>query len=189
MAMSSLHAILALTQSQQLLLFAGVLAIMMLLTISMRRRTQQRMQLPTTRARERLEELTAQRNVRDEMEQLLGELQDLSRKINAQIDTKFAKLETAIRDADERIAELRRLSGVSPDDAGDQASPPPAGHERLSVVLGEDAEPDATDAASRTEHARVYAMADAGQSAVEIAQSLGRPTGEIELILSLRPKQ
>jgi DNA-binding NarL/FixJ family response regulator len=37
-------------------------------------------------------------------------------------------------------------------------------------------------------HAEVYALADQGQSAYDIANQLGRPRGEIELILALRPR-
>lgn len=35
-------------------------------------------------------------------------------------------------------------------------------------------------------HARVYALADAGRSAMQIAETVGRPLGEIELLLQLR---
>jgi hypothetical protein len=36
-------------------------------------------------------------------------------------------------------------------------------------------------------HAEVYALADQGLSARDVARRLGRPNGEIELILALRP--
>ncbi|MEP0845924.1 MAG: hypothetical protein HRF50_03775 [Phycisphaerae bacterium] len=35
-------------------------------------------------------------------------------------------------------------------------------------------------------HARVYALADAGRSAMQISEAVGRPLGEIELLLQLR---
>jgi len=35
-------------------------------------------------------------------------------------------------------------------------------------------------------HAEIYAMADEGRSATDIASRLGRPSGEVELILALR---
>ena len=38
-------------------------------------------------------------------------------------------------------------------------------------------------------HAAVYALADRGSAAGEIATQLGRPRGEVELILALRPKR
>ncbi len=44
--------------------------------------------------------------------------------------------------------------------------------------------PDASDA----RHRQVYALADQGRSAAEIARQIDRPYGEIELILALRPR-
>jgi hypothetical protein len=38
-------------------------------------------------------------------------------------------------------------------------------------------------------HAGVYELADAGMPAGQIAQRLARPSGEIELILALRPRK
>ena len=38
-------------------------------------------------------------------------------------------------------------------------------------------------------HAQIYALADQGHGPRDIARELGRPTGEIELILALRPQQ
>ena len=160
---------------------ALALLVIVLLSISIRRRARERMGPPTQKARERLQELAEQRGVRDDMEQLLAELQDLARKINAQIDTKFAKLEAAIADADRRIATLDRLihqqagGGIditvgdeTPSGEGPSStSPPPA-------------------AQLNTAHARVYELADASKSAVEIAQATGRTPGEVELILALR---
>ena len=35
-------------------------------------------------------------------------------------------------------------------------------------------------------HRRVYALADQGQSSIDIARQLDRPTGQIELVLALR---
>jgi hypothetical protein len=44
-----------------------------------------------------------------ELEDAVIELDRLARQINAQLDTRFAKLETVVRDADERIDTLQRL--------------------------------------------------------------------------------
>ncbi len=103
--------------------------------------------------------------IRRDMEELLVELQDLSRKISAEIDTRFAKLEAVLRDADRRIAVLNRLSRETSAKAG-----------------GPVAEPESHEA----RHAVVYELADAGFSPVEIARDLGRTPGEVELILNLR---
>jgi len=119
------------------------------------------------------------------MEQLVAELEQLARKISAEIDTKFAKLETVIADADQRIRKLQDLLRAAD------------GRPAIDVVVGDDestsrgsgaAARSSGDAGSADRHARIYELADAGKPAVEIARTLGRPTGEIELILALRPK-
>ena len=46
----------------------------------------------------------------------------------------------------------------------------------------------AQNAAASARHAEIYALADAGQDATEIAARLGRPSGEVALILALRTK-
>ena len=103
-----------------------------------------------------------QQQVRQDVESLIVELDELARKINAQIDTRFAKLEAVIRDADRRIATLERLAN--------QAARP------RSVPTS----------ANDAQHAVVYELADAGKTPIEIARQLGRTPGEVELILNLR---
>ena len=104
--------------------------------------------------------------LRHDLEKLIGELQDLSRKIGAEIDTRFAKLEAALRDVDRRIAVLHRLSrGPIEPSAG------------AVEEGGQDQD---------VRYAVVYELADAGFSAVDIARDLGKTPGEIELILNLR---
>lgn len=51
--------------------------------------------------------------LRRELESLVVELSEFSRQANGQIDTRFAKLEKSLRDADERIAELTALLEAS----------------------------------------------------------------------------
>ena len=116
---------------------------------------------PITRA----EEL----ELRRDMESLLAELQELSRRISADIDTRYAKLEAVIRDADRRIAVLNRLARQR------------GGGER-------DGELPAEDVGLDVRYDVVYELSDAGFTPIEIAKDLGKTTGEIELILKLRPK-
>jgi hypothetical protein len=89
-----------------LLAFLGVA----LLLIQLRRR-----QFRTTGGRDvtraQSTRLRDQRGVQQAMDQLLLQLEELSRRINAQVDTKFLKLEMVIRDADDRIARLEGLLG------------------------------------------------------------------------------
>jgi hypothetical protein len=112
--------------------------------------------------------LSRQRDVEKQMETLLVELSEMARQITAQIDTRSAKLEALIAEADEKIAALR-------------ATPGPAG----PAAVGRDVQIAAED----RRHAAIYELADAGLSAGQIAQRLSRPNGEVELILALRSRQ
>jgi hypothetical protein len=121
---------------------------------------------------------TSQDRLRRDLETLMVELQDLSRKISAEIDTRFAKLEAAMRDADRRIATLTRLTRKTGQPSGpgvpaEPGAPPPPSEDA--------AEPD-------LRHAIVYELADTGLKPVDIARQLGKTPGEIELILNLRGK-
>lgn len=49
-------------------------------------------------------------------------------------------------------------------------------------------QPEAQAQTAALRHAQVYACQDRGLSAGEIADAMGRPAGEIELILALRPQ-
>jgi len=108
---------------------------------------------------------TSQEPLRRNLEALMIELQELSRKIGAEIDTRFAKLEAAMRDADRRIATLTRLTRKT------GQAPPPSSEDTAEPNL---------------RHAIVYELADSGLKPVDIAKQLGKTPGEIELILNLR---
>mgnify|MGYP001053434522 CR=1 FL=1 len=106
-----------------------------------------------------------EQEIRRDLDELMVELQELSRRISAEIDTRFSKLEAAIRDADRRIAVLNRLSRMLAEQEGKEA-------------------PASTDIDAR--HSVIYELADAGFTPVEIARDLGKTPGEVELILNLR---
>jgi hypothetical protein len=113
--------------------------------------------------------LSRQRDVEKQMETLLVELSEMARQITAQLDTRSAKLEVLIREADEKIAALQNV----PAKIIDPPTPAAAGRD--------------IPATDDPRHAAVYALADNGLSANQIAQRLKRPSGEVELILALRP--
>ena len=125
--------------------------------------------------------LARQRAVEQQMQNVLVEMSEMARQISAQLDTRTAKLEALIREADEKIAVLED-AGLSPPP---QAPAPPPPHQPLPP-------PDLPISTSTDQpildpgHALVYALADKGRSCKEIAQELNRPSGEIELILALR---
>jgi hypothetical protein len=116
--------------------------------------------------------LAGQREIEKQMTDLIVELEKMARQMTAQLDTRAARLESLLHEADEKIATLRSLS---------EAGAPMAGNLRL--VSRTDPE---TDDRTDPRHAEIYELAQNGHSAHQIAQQLGRPYGEIELILALR---
>jgi len=108
---------------------------------------------------------------RMDVESAIVELQELSRQIGSEIDTRFARLEAAIRDADRRIATLQRLN----------AKQPPQAHAPSEI-----SNPSSANDEVDVRYTIVYDLADAGKTPVEIARELGKTPGEVELILNLR---
>ena len=153
----------------------------MLVTFLMLRNTRRRLadpgHSPQAYAREQVARLKDQHDMKGDMEQLLVQLQELSRQINAQVDTKFAKLEVSMMAADERIAALEHLLKMA------------QGRPGLDVTIAQDGSagmpaPEAPPVDPKRQ--AIYDLADDGKSALEIAKKTGHPTGEIELILKLR---
>lgn len=134
--------------------------------------------------------LSKQRSVEREMSNLLVELSEMSRQITGQLDTRATKLELLLKEADEKIEALRAASAGAPGPAAERREwTGPSAERRALLDDPEPADvPDRRPAPVDPRHAEVYALADAGRNAREIAQDLGRPSGEIELILALRPR-
>jgi len=148
------------------LLLATIAAVLLLTGLRRRQRDRARDAISGPRPPSGLPpSLDGKEKLRRDLETLIGELQDLSRKIGAEIDTRYAKLEASIRDADRRIAVLSRLTRETGGQADGPAQESPGNDSR---------------------YAAVYELADAGFSCVEIAKDLGKTPGEIELILNLR---
>ena len=112
--------------------------------------------------------MAQQRSVEREMSNLLVELSDMARQISGQLDTRSARLETLMQEADKKIAELKRLQSI---------------HHQPEI---KPLEPKPAPAPSDARYSAIYSLADAGHSAQEIAHQLDRPRGEVELILALR---
>jgi len=117
--------------------------------------------------------LSSQRRVERDMQNLLVELSEMARQITAQLDTRSAKLQALIEEADRRLAELNKAAGTAAETPAVEIKPP----------IGQTPAADQPQA-----YADIHALADQGRSPREIAQQLGRPIGEIELILALRMK-
>ena len=106
--------------------------------------------------------LAEQRALERDIGSLMNELSNMARQVGQQLDARAARLERLIAAADERIARLRDAGPVKP-------SPQPVS-----------SEPDPRDA-------EIYTLCDQGLGTREIAQRLGRPSGEVELVIALRP--
>jgi hypothetical protein len=131
--------------------------------------------------------LSQQRAVERQMQSLLVEMAEMVRQMTAAIDTRAARLNLLIEEADRRIAELQRLGVTGPTrpDAANAATPRLAGSaDPPADLAGIEALSDGPD----PRHADIYALAADGLPAHEIARRLSRPRGEVELILALRPR-
>lgn len=134
-------------------------------------------------------EVARRKAIQDDVNEAILRLDELARHVNGQLDTRFAKLECIIRDADRRIDELSRLQRSA---AGEPTVDTTIGDVPKSDEVAPDNEHDDEELASidsqsaDDRHARVHDLADSGLSVASIAETLGRPMGEIELILALR---
>jgi hypothetical protein len=143
--------------------------------------------------------LAQQRAVERDMQGFLVEYEQMIRNMTAGLDTRAAKLEVLIKQADDRIEALREATanaaalGVAPRRGDAQAAGAVSSPDAVTAAAVERAV-DLTPSPRRESangpdprHAEVYALADQGLSARDVARRLGRPNGEIELILALRP--
>lgn len=141
-------------------------------------------------------QLARQRSVERDMSNLLVELSEMTRQLTAQLDTRSAKLEVLLREADEKLAALRAEAGGSSEGVGrhelplrhsvDRGFHTPAEDHHDRLLLSDTAVSSTSLVEIDRRHAAIYELADEGHNAHEIARQLDRPSGEIELILALR---
>jgi len=142
----------------------------------------------------RARSLSQQRNVERQMESLLVELSEMTRQMTAQLDTRAAKLEALLHEADEKIGRLQTLAQRGADEgviaALRQTIEPHAPSAALAPASKAIDAPPAAPARDFVDpaHERVYALSDDGKTVSQIASALSRPSGEIELILALRAR-
>jgi len=146
--------------------------------------------------------LSQNKSIEREMQTLIVELHEMSRKMGAQIETRAARLEQLIADADQRLGLLKKLGQLDDTDLPPLRPAVTAADDRPRMRLVRSDEPavEQQPAAPASpgefsnvempddRHRPVYELADAGLSPAAIAQRLARPAGEIELILALRPR-
>ena len=177
----------------------GVLLIIMGLFMMIRKRKQRSAHEPT--AREQLERSRQKQRMQGDLEHLMVELEQLTKRFSAQLDAKSLHLEKLIDQADRRIDELKRLQGESTDsgkidrdywskhDPWASSSKPPSSTSS-APDRSERADAATTSSPTRTGEAdlthSVYELADQGFDAPDIARKLDEHVGKIELMLALR---
>lgn len=90
--------------------FAALIALMLWSLSAYRKASARTNNRPSSR--DQLAQMRDQREIRDSMDELLVRLEEFSRDINGQIDTKSAKLDQLIHDADMRLAELKAANAA-----------------------------------------------------------------------------
>jgi DNA-binding NarL/FixJ family response regulator len=167
---------------------AVVLVILLLASPLIRRRSDGAPTAPSPRAKSSVEVKTLaatssgeHRALERDIQILIKELSDLTRRVNAQIaqvDERSAKLEQLVRAADERAAKLRAIQPSANGDAAATAMPV------AETTTPAAASPDEID----PRHVEIYTLCEQGLSTQQIADRLHRPSGEVELIIALRPR-
>lgn len=156
-----------------ILMAGGVLLMSVILLSRLWRGKRQRGSQPAPTPREQIDAIRDQARSRADIEAFKVEAHDFTRQLAALLDSKAARLERLIADADERLARLDRTGGgaARPQRPID-AAPCPA--------------PSIASPATNPAHERIYRLADQGLDPIEIARKTGQPTGQVELILALR---
>jgi hypothetical protein len=146
---------------------AGALAMMYVFLKARRKPTKNTLGTQTPYAN-----LATQKRVENQMTELVVELEKMARQITAQLDTRAARLEALITQADERVELLKSLT---------------SGPRFAEGIQQDDQEPQPPDPIPiDPRHSAVYSLADQGRSPMEISKEVGQPAGEVELILALR---
>lgn len=164
-------------EPRQLVLLVAAVGLLTMVLISTHRRIRASQHMPRASAHDRYLETQKHTKARAGLEQVMAELDELSRQIHGRLDIKLTRLEVATREADRRIAELSKLvqaTGGRP--AIEITLDPEDPHGAYATQADTDAE----------RHGPVYRLADRGLSPIDIAQEVGMLTGEVELILALR---
>jgi len=154
-----------------LLLVAGVALVTVWAFASLRRRLRERDTAPPReRVQQRMEEIGGASAKRRELEEVMADATELSRRLAATLDNKAARIEKLIQQADDRLAQL---------DAASKAEP-------RSSMIEHRATRDGVSSGVDPVTRRIYDLADDGMVAVDIARELDEHVGKVELILALR---
>lgn len=117
---------------------------------------------------------TAHRQLRlkDDLDDILVQIQEVSREQIARLDSKIRVLNQLVIDADQKKRELEALLQQNPPKPSEPKPPRPA--------------PTTAERPANPLHEKVYALLDQGKDAATISASTGLQKGEIELIAGIR---
>ena len=116
--------------------------------------------------RERIERVKQMGGMRNDLRELMVEIEQMARRVGAQLDAKTIHLEKLLQEADEKIASLDQSTPSAPDLEPEQPVMP-------------ELDPLTT---------KVYELSDEGRDSIQIAQQLNEHVGKVELMLALRQK-
>ena len=172
-------------ESHEYLMLAGIVLLTAILIVNLRRRQGRSGEQLT--AHERVERSKQVGGTRNDLRNMMVELEELTRRFGAQLDAKSIRLEKLLDEADKKIAALQAA------ERGESPSPAPVATEAnedaaMELARRDAAEPPASNANDRLS-ADVCRLADEGLSAARIADRLSEPIGKIELILALRQSE
>ena len=153
----------------------------------MRLRSKQRTNRSLATPQEIIERNRQARGMKGQLEELMVEVEALTRRFGVQLDAKARRLENLLSQADERIAQLRELQGQPPLDHGQQMLNNDHHHAPKDEQLQQNAVPRPAQPVQEDPLAlSVYQLADQGIDAQSIALQLNEHVGKVELILALR---
>jgi hypothetical protein len=136
--------------------------------------------------------VSQQKQIERDMGGLMVQMLETARHMAAQLDTRAARLEVLMKEADAKLAALKTAAATAP--ARIATSEPSSAVDEARADRADDADeaPVAPQVKPETppdpRHGEIYALADQGRSSGEIARQLNRPNGEVELILALRSR-
>lgn len=128
----------------------------------------------------------------NELHSLLADLNDMSRRIAAQVDNRYIKIDAMCAEADKKIKRLEDLLAQVEHyslDPGDET----AASEQIQSTQESQPQPEITVSSNpaatgmTSTYTRIYDLSDRGHSLHEIAQQVHLQPGEVDLILKLRP--
>jgi hypothetical protein len=174
----------------------GVLLLAFLFLVNTRQKINRRRGGPKLTPQEKLERMRQVNGTKDDLREMMVELEELTRRFSAQLDAKSVRLEKLIEEADRKIEQLggRADGGSAGNGSGESTSTLETGRVASggsgggaeagsgAGSGGGEPEPEPLDPATRS----VYELADQGLSSLDIARQLDEHVGKVELILALR---